>query len=163
MWWSFLHVLGWSTYIGGALVMELIWRPAQEQMPQSQIAVACQWMGRRYRWIAAMALALTGVSGLAMALRSDEEPTLSTPWGRTLMALVVVWLALVVTLAMITFYGHPSLHARMRADLSEEERAAARERVRRAIHRMDILLRVDLFLALLAGLLGASLHVGGVL
>jgi uncharacterized membrane protein len=163
LWWSFLHVLGWSTYIGGALVMELIWRPAQEEMPQSQIAVACQWMGRRYRWIAAMALALTGISGSAMALSSDEELTLSNPWGRTLVASVVVWLALVVTLAMITFYGHPSLHTRMRADLSEDERRAARERVRRAIHRMDILLRVDLFLALLAGLLGASLHVGGIL
>lgn len=161
--WSYLHVLGWSVYIGGALVMELIWRPAQESMPQSQIAVACQWMGRRYRWVAAIALGTVGVSGAALAVLSDEPMTLAEPWGRNLAALVVVWVALAVTLAAITFYGHPSLHTRMRPDLSDEERRAAREQVRRAIARMDKLLRVDLFLALLAGLLGAGMQVGGFL
>jgi uncharacterized membrane protein len=163
MWWTFLHVLGWSTYIGGALVMELIWRPAQEDMPQSQIAVACQWMGHRYRWIAAMALGSIGVSGAALLAQSDRHLSLSSSWGRTMWALILLWVALVITLGAIAFYGHPSLHSRMRADLSEEERKAARERVRRAIHRMDILLRVDLALALLATLLGAGLQVGGIL
>lgn len=160
MWWSFLHVLGWSTYIGGALVMELIWRPAQEAMPQSQIAVACQWMGRRYRWVAAVSLALIGLTGAVMLVHSDEPLTVSSSWGRTMVALIVVWFALVFTLGAITFYGHPSLHTRMSADASDEEREASRERVRRAIARMDKLLRLDLFLALLAALLGASLHAG---
>lgn len=163
MWWSFLHMLGWSTYIGGALVMELIWRPAQEEMPQSQIAVACQWMGRRYRYVATAALAVMGITGVALVVSSDEAITLSTSWGRTVVALIVVWFAMALTLASITFYGHPSLHTRMPANATDEERKASRERVRRAIRRMDILLRLDLFLALLAGLLGAGLHGGGVL
>lgn len=163
MLWSFLHMLGWSTYLGGALVMEFVWRPAQEAMPQSQIAVACQWMGRRYRWIAATSLALIALSGVALAAGGDEELTLSNSWGRTLAALVLVWLALVVTLAVISLSGHPGLHTRMAADVSESERTEAREKVRRAIRRMDMLLRVDLALALLAALLGASLHLGGVL
>jgi uncharacterized membrane protein len=163
MWWSFLHVLGWSTYIGGALVMELIWRPAQEAMPQSQIAVACQWMGRRYRWVAASSLVLIGVSGVPMLIRSDESLTWSTSWGRTMAALILVWLAMSATLAGIAFYGHPSLHSRMSADATDEERKASREQVRRAIARMDKLLRLDLFLALLAALLGAGLHSGGAL
>lgn len=163
MFWSFLHVLGWSTYVGGALVMELVWRPAQEAMPQSQIAVACQWMGRRYRWTAAVALALIGISGVAMVLRGDERLTWSTPWGRTVTALIIVWLAMSVVLATITFSGHPGLHARMPPDATDEERDAAREQVRRAISRMDRLLRLDLLLALAGALLGATLHSGGAL
>ena len=163
MWWSLLHVLGWSVYIGGALVMEFVWRPAQAAMPQSQIAVACEWMGRRYRWVAAASLALIGVSGVAMAIRSDETLTLSNPWGRTVAALIVVWVAMSATLAGIAISGHPSLHTRMSADATDEERKASREQVRRAIARMDTLLRLDLFLALLAALLGAGLHSGGAL
>lgn len=161
MWWTFLHVVGWSTYIGGALVMELIWRPAQNAMPQSQIAVACQWMGHRYRWIAALSLAALAVSGVGLLATSDHELTLSTSWGRTTWALILVWVALAATLAAIAFYGHPSLHTRMRADLTDDERRAAREQVRRGIRRMDVLLRIDLALALVAGLLGSSLHSGG--
>lgn len=163
MWWSFLHMLGWSVYIGGAFVMEFVWRPAQDAMPQSQIAVACQWMGRRYRWVAAVSLVLIGVSGVPMLIRSDETLTWSTSWGRTMTALILVWVAMSVTLGGITFYGHPSLHTRMSADATDKEREASREQVRRAISRMDKLLRLDLLLALLAGLLGASLHSGGAL
>lgn len=163
MWWTLLHVVGWSTYVGGALVMEFVWRPAQDAMPQSQIAVACRWMGRRYRWIAACSLAVLAVSGVGLAARSEHQLTLSTSWGRTACALVLVWLALAATLGAITFHGHPSLHTRMRADLPEEERRAAREQVRRAIGRMDLLLRIDLALALVAALLGSGLQAGGIL
>ncbi len=157
MWWSYLHVLGWSTYIGGALVMEIIWRPAQDAMPQSQIAVACQWMGRRYRWVAAVSLGLIGVSGAPMVIR-DHALVWSSGRGLTTIAVILVWVLMAVNLGAITFYGHPSLHTRMAADATEDERRAARERVRRAITRMDKLLRLDLWLALVAALLGAALH-----
>lgn len=163
LWWSMIHVLGWSTYLGGAIVMELVWRPAQDAMPQSQIAVACRWMGRRYRWVAAVSLVLIGVSGAALLVRSDETLTVATSWGRTMWALILSWVAMAVVLAALAFHGHPNLHTRMPAELTEDQRRAAREQVRRAIRRMDVLLRVDLALALLAALLGAGLRTGGIL
>lgn len=160
MGWSFLHVMGWATYLGGALVMELVWRPAQDHMPASQIAEACRWMGRRYRWVAATALGATGISGAGLVAGDGRPLDLATPYGRTVAALALMWLAMVASLAAITFLGHPGLHVRMPADLSEPEREAAREEVRRAITRMDRLLRVDLLLAIVATLLGASLSSG---
>jgi uncharacterized membrane protein len=83
--WTFVHVVSWSTYVGGALVMELVWRPAQQALPPSQTAVACQWMGRRYRWLSLVALLAAGVSGVA---RLDGAPDLGTsrgcwPWPPT--------------------------------------------------------------------------------
>jgi hypothetical protein len=98
-----------------------------------------------------------------MLLRGDHALTLSTSWGRTMAALILVWVAMCVTLGGIAFSGHPSLHTRVSAEATDEERKASRQQVRRAIARMDKLLRADLLLALLAGLLGASLHGGGAL
>jgi uncharacterized membrane protein len=158
---AWTHVVGWSFHFGGALLMELVWRPAQEGMPQSQIGVACQWMGRRYRWISAASLAVLGASGAVMAARSDHSLSLHDGYGRNLAVLVLLWLALVAVLAVLSISAHPGLHARMAPDATDEERGAARAQVARAIVRMDRLLRLELVLSALALLAGASLHVVG--
>jgi uncharacterized membrane protein len=159
--WAWIHVAGWAVYLGGALVMELVWRPAQRHLPQSQIAVACQWMGRRYRWVALSALLVAGVSGAALVVSDDRAVELSSSHGRTVLALGACWVVLVGTVAVIAVVAHPALHVRMSTELSDDERQAAREQVRRAIGRMDAILRFDLALALIAALLGASLESGG--
>ena len=171
--WTFVHAMSWSVYVGGAVVMEFVWRPAQQALPPSQTAVACQWMGRRYRWVASAALLAAGLSGAARLFESGylsaSRPwfraplTLSDGYGRTMLVLVVLWLALLTTVTMLTFIAHPALHTRMAADLTDQERRAARERVARAIRRMDRILRFDLYVALVALLLGASLSSGGLL
>jgi uncharacterized membrane protein len=158
---SWAHALGWSFHFGGALLMELVWRPAQLGMPQSQIGVACQWMGRRYRWLSAGALGVLGVSGAVMVVRSDESLSLAHAYGRTLVVLMLLWLALVVVLTVLSLSAHPGLHARMAPDATDEERRAARAEVARAIVRMDRLLRLELALSALALLVGAGLHVIG--
>lgn len=158
---AWTHALGWSFHFGGALVMELVWRPAQEGMPQSQIGVACQWMGRRYRWLSAGALGVLGLSGAVMAARSDQSLSLGHAYGRTLALLVVLWVALGAVLTVLALSAHPGLHARMAPDATPDERQAARALVARAIVRMDRLLRLELALSALALLVGASLHVTG--
>lgn len=169
--WTFVHVVAWSTHVGGTLVMELVWRPAQAHLPPSQTAVACQWMGRRYRWLALTALLAAGASGavrLADAdLRSPSAPADPLSWshgyGRTMIAAVVVWVALLAILGLLAVLAHPALHVRTPADMTDAERQAARQQVRRAITRMDRLLRLELVLALVALALGASLAHGGLL
>ncbi len=123
--WKLAHALGWSVHLGGALVMEFVWRPAQKGMPQSQIGVACQWMGRRYRWISAVALATIGVSGLAMLVDGDRSLSLGEPYGRTMLLLVMLWVALAVVLGVLSSSAHPGLHARIPSGASDEERKAA--------------------------------------
>lgn len=158
---TWVHALGWSFHFGGALVMELVWRPAQVGMPQSQIGVACQWMGRRYRWLSAVSLAVLGATGVIMAARADRSLSLAHAYGCTVAALVVLWLALATVLAVLATSAHPGLHTRMAPDATDEERRAARAAVARAIVRMDRLLRLELALSALALLVGASLHVTG--
>ncbi|MBV6506972.1 MAG: hypothetical protein JJLCMIEE_00009 [Acidimicrobiales bacterium] len=171
--WAFVHVLSWATYMGGALVMEFVWRPAQQHLPPSQTAVACQWMGRRYRWVALAALLGAGSSGAARLVAAGQislsppvfgdQLALSNGYGRTILATTVLWAVMLGTVGLLSLVAHPALHVRMRSDMTDEEREAARSAVMKAIRRMDIVLRVDLVLAAVAALLGASLSFGGIL
>ncbi|MCZ7534891.1 MAG: hypothetical protein M5T61_02380 [Acidimicrobiia bacterium] len=120
----YLELLAWSVYLGGALVMELVWRPAQEHMPMSQIGVACQIMGRRYRWVALAMLSLIAATSLTLLPgRSPQALTFSTQLGRTIIALVICWVLLVALVGSMAFFAHPSLHVRMPSHLDPDGRA----------------------------------------
>lgn len=160
-----LHALGWAAYLGGAVYMEVVWRPAQEHIPPSQTNVLCQRMGQRYRWLALSALALLAATGVGLVLvgPATTRPSLSLSgsYGRTLAALALCWAALVTLVAVMAVVAHPALHARTPAEMTAAERAIARESVRGAIRRMDLLLRVELGVAVVAVVLGTSLRFGG--
>lgn len=170
---AFTHVIGWATYVGGTIVMELAWRPAQDSMPPAQINEACQRMGWSYRWLALTALALIAATGVGRLLvagsLSITAPvfrwplTLSASYGRTMLALVALWCMLVTLVVVMAVVAHPALHVRMSSGMTDEERQTARATVKRAIRRMDALLRAEIVVALLAALLGASLPFGGML
>lgn len=160
-----LHALGWAAYLGGALFMELVWRPAQEHVPPSQINVVCQRMGRRYRWLALSALALIALSGAGLVLAEPpaRRPPLSVgePYWAVMLALALCWATLVTLVSVMAVVAHPALHARTPAAMTPEERTAARDEVRRAIRRMDVLLRCELGVGVLAVALGTSVRLGG--
>ena len=162
--WAYLGLLAWAVYLGGELVMELVWRPVQEHLPMAQIGVACQQMGRRYRWIALTMLVVTGVAAGASLVAREPGVSLSPadPYGRTLLLLGVCWMTLLGIVGLMAFLAHPALHVRMASDLDPAARAIARERVARAIWRMDRCLRAELVVALLATFVAATLTVGGI-
>lgn len=157
---GFALTLAWALYLGGTMAMELVWRPVQRYLPPGQVNVVCQKMGRRYRWIALGSLA---VAGAALAPDLRQPHLWSSSYGRTVCAGFACWLLLAAGVLTMTLRAHPALHRRHEADLSADERAAARERTRRAIRRMDVLLRSEIALALVAVLLAVSLPAGGVL
>ena len=149
-----VHALAWSIYVGGAIIMELVLRYAQASMRPSQVAVVCQKAGHRYRWWSCLCLALLLLTGLALA-----RPIVSgSPEAIVLFVLGGVWLALVLILALLSFYIHPEMHIRVSSSMTEEEVGRERQRVGRAIVRMDITVRIELALSMFAVLLGAGLH-----
>lgn len=166
-----LHVAGWAVYAGGAVTMEWVLRYAQRTMPPSQTAVVCKHAGSRYRWFALAALAVTGLTGLLLLLALDDsdlagrfsspELSLGDPYGRTVLLLGVAWLMLFAVLSSMAFWLHPAQARRSRPEMSKEEIQAERERVGRAMKRMEWALRIELVVSLLAIGLGASLHAGG--
>ena len=166
-----LHAVAWAVYVGGALTMEWILRYVQRTMPPSQVGIVCKQSGMRYRWLALGSLVVIGVTGALMLLSTDDtalagqagNPALSLgdPYGRTVLLLSIVWLALFVTVAFMAFWLHPAQRKRSHPGMTEPEIAAERQRVGRAIKHMDRALRFELVVSVLAVFIGASLHLGG--
>ncbi|MCL4414061.1 MAG: hypothetical protein ACYCUF_00470 [Acidimicrobiales bacterium] len=144
---GFLTTIGWAAYLGGALVMELVWRPLQRDLPPGQTGVLCQRMGRRYRWVALFALGVAGASWIAARL-AGNAPVSVAPWQVVLAG--ASWAALASLVLAMGALVHPLSHLRSRAGASSEERAAARARRLRAMRLMNAMLRVELCIALLA-------------
>jgi uncharacterized membrane protein len=168
-----LHSLAWATYVGGALTMDFILRHAQKTMPPSQVGIVCKNAGGRYRWIALGTLLVIGATGLAMVLRTgdgdladrvgDPRLSLSDAYGQTLLGLTLTWVLALAAVASMAFWLHPAQARRSTPDMTREQIQAERERIGRAIGRMDRVLRFELWLSLVSMALGASLHVGGIL
>jgi uncharacterized membrane protein len=165
------HAAAWAVYAGGSITMEWVLRYAQRTMPPSQVAVVCKNAGTRYRWFALASLTVTGLTGAAMLLRVDDAGlagrlgspalTLSDPYGRTMLLLVIGWLALFAVVSGMAFWLHPAQRKRSRPDMSSDEIAAERLRIGQAIKRMDRALKFELVTAVLCVGVGASLHGGG--
>ena len=166
-----VHALAWATYVGGALTMDFILRFAQKTMPPSQVGVVCKKSGGRYRWVALGALLVIGLTGLIMVLSTsdsdlagrvgDPRLSLSDSYGRTLLLLTITWLLALAAVSAMAFVLHPAQAKRSKPDMTKDEIQAERERIGRAIKRMDRVLRFELYLSIVSVLLGASLHAGG--
>ena len=170
-WLTALHVLGWSVHVGGAVTMEWVLRYAQRTMPPSQTGVVCQDAGHRYRWFALASVTLVGITGLALVLNLDEADlvartgtdhlTLANAYGRTLVLLALAWAIIFAAVAAMAFVLHPAQARRSLPDATREEIQQERQRVWRAIRRMEVALRTELVVSLVAMALGASLVHGG--
>lgn len=140
-----------ALYLGGAISMELLLRHAQRYLPGPQTAVTCQVSGKVWKRWGQGALLVWGASTLGL-LAWVLPRALSRALGT---AFFVVWIALAGVLATLSLVAHPALAQRIRPNASSEERLRAREELKRAIRRMDVLLRVELALASLLTLLTA--------
>ena len=65
---GYLFTVEWAVYVGGALFMELVWRPLQRHVPPAQTGVLCNAMGRRYRWLALGSLGLIAATAVEHGL-----------------------------------------------------------------------------------------------
>ncbi|MCL4866780.1 MAG: CopD family protein [Gemmatimonadales bacterium] len=170
---GWLHAMAWAVYVGGALTMEWVLRYAQREMPGPQVGVVCKNAGMRYRWLALACLAVIGVTGAWMLLRLDEAHLLARPgapmlslsdsYGRTVLLLAATWGLLLATVAFMAFVLHPAQRKRSKPEMTKDEVAAERQRVGRAISRMDKALKFELLLAVVSVGIGASLHAGGLI
>lgn len=152
---STVHGLAWSVYVGGAICMELVLRYAQKFMKPSQVAVVCQKSGRRYRWWSLFCLLALLVSGILLANRDGASYDPRTIAGFALWGLIGLWAVQMFILGLLSFRIHPDMHARLTTDMTPEQMKIERARVGVAISRMDTTVRIELFCAIVAVLLGS--------
>ncbi len=136
--------------------MEFVLNYAQQSMRPSQTAVVCEFSGRRYRWWSFLCLLTLMVTGALLALRSNWS--VDSVQGFSMMLLVLLWLVQMLILGLLTFRFHPDMHARLHTTMTPEQMKLERSRVGVAIVRMARTVRIELAVAVLAMLTGASLH-----
>lgn len=161
---AWIHILAWAVYLGGAIAMEFILRHAQSFMRGSQVAVVCQNSGRKYRWLSFVCLLLLLVTGLMRAgitesTESTEITETTLLYSFLLFSIVLIWVLLLGILGLLSFHIHPEMHLRVSPSMTEQEVTIERQRVGVAIRQMDIWVRIELLLALLATLAGAALRI----
>lgn len=170
---GYTHDLSIAVYIGGAVSMEFVLGPAQNSIPPAQAQVMGQKTADRFLWLAWGSLIAIFVSGVLRLQRlgfivrdwNPFRPPLAwdSSYGRTVFAMFLIWCLLVVNGLLITLYFRRRLTGKMQAGTSQAQVAAAQQSKQQAAEWVQRLTRIDLALALVAALLGASLKVGGIL
>lgn len=167
---AFIHDLSVAVYLGGAVAMEFILAPAQGAIPPAQAQVMGEKTSQRFLvlvWISLILILITGVlrlylKGMIGGASMFVPPlTLDYSYGRTAFALFIVWLILMINGALITFVFRPKLTGKVAAGVSRDQADRSRDGKMFAATWIQHLTRIDLVLAVIAVLLGASLLRGG--
>lgn len=169
---AFIHDLSVAVYLGGAVAMEFILAPAQRAIPPAQAQVMGEKTSDRFLvlvWVSLILILITGIlrlyfKGMIGGDAFFRAPlTLDYSYGQTMFTLFMVWLILMINGALITFVFRPRLTGRMAAGVSRDQADKSRDSMMSAATWIQHLTRIDLVLAVLAVLLGASLLRGGVI
>jgi len=168
----FVHDLAVAVYVGGAIAMEFVLAPAQQAIPPAQAQVMGEKTSDRFLilvWISLLLIFVTGVMRLQFRglLGGDNffiaPLTLDFSYGRTLLGMLVIWIILVVNGALITFVFRPILKGKLGSGSSQNVANQNRDAKISAATWIQYLTQIDLGLAVLAVLFGASLLRGGLL
>jgi uncharacterized membrane protein len=127
----------------------------------------------RFLWLVWGSLGLIILTGFLrlehMGMIVWEWPFFETPlvlsdsYGRTLLAMFVLWCVLVINGALITWYFRPRLQGKLTSRTSAAEVAAAQNAKIAAATWVQRLTRIDLGVAAVIALMGASLKWGGLI
>lgn len=170
---TFLHIASIAAYAGGAFVMEFVLTPAQKAVPPAQSRIVGEKTSGRYlvvAWTALGMLFITCVARLMLThLLSLTPPffrdrlTLGDSYGRTTLALFVVWLVLVSNGLILTFKIRPKLVQKFDPGAGAQTVAATQKDQEKWAAWASRIVRIDLGLAVVAIVLGVSLRFGGLI
>lgn len=170
---GYLHDLGVATYLGGAVAMEFVLGPAQASIPPAQAQIMGQKTAERFLWLVWGSLALIVVTGVLRLEHLgfmdwtwpffDSSLSLSESYGRTVLAMFLLWCLLVGNGLLITFVFRPRLAGKITPGTSAAQVTANQGAKLQAATWVQRLTRIDLGVAVVIALLGASLKWGGLI
>lgn len=162
-WIRLLHILAVATYVGTAIFFDFILGPALRFIPPGQATIVTQRVSRVFTYLAWACWAVILATGLArLYVAGSLSPSLlHYRYGWWILAKIILLALLVINGLLVSFWLRPQIEVRLDPSAPAEILTTTQERVLRAAERLNRITHVNVALALLALMVGASLAYGG--
>lgn len=162
-----LHLVFAAVFVGSNIFLDFLLTPSLDVIPPGQAARLGDKLGTQFallNWITLIGLPVTG--GLLL-WRLGDLPALRdhryymTGYGGALLLMMLIWLSLIVTAAILTFYLRPRVVVKLPYDVTRQQVEAVRADAILYAGWMRRLARYNAVASTLAIVIGGVLRFGG--
>ncbi|HVA76242.1 MAG TPA: hypothetical protein VNF27_00020 [Candidatus Binataceae bacterium] len=127
-----LHLLFAAVFVGSNIFLDFLLTPSLDVIPPGQAARLGDKLGTQFailNWITLLGLPLTG---FLLLWRLGDLPALMnhryymTGYGGALLLMILIWVSLMVTAAILTFYLRPRVIVKLPFDTTRQQVEGAR-------------------------------------
>jgi uncharacterized membrane protein len=162
-----LHILFAAVFVGSNVFLDFLLTPRLDLIPPGQAARLGERLGVDFavlNWITLAGLPLTGLLMLwRMATIGDllTRDFYVRGYGVALTTMIAIWLSLVVTASILTFYLRPRVVVKLPYDVTRQQVEGARTDAIRYAGWMRWFARYNVIASMVAVLVGGFLRYGG--
>ncbi len=164
-----LHILFAAVFVGSNVFLDFLLTPRLDVIPPGQAARLGDKIGVDFailNWITLGGLPLTGLLllwRLSAIGRLITWQFYGSGYGVALLSMMTIWLSLVVTAAILTFYLRPRVLIKVPYDTTRQQVESARQDAMLYATWMQRLARFNVIVSVLAILVGGFLRFSGFL
>ncbi len=162
-----LHILLAAIFVGSNVFLDFLLTPRLDLIPPGQAARLGDKIGVDFailNWITLGGMPLTGLLLLWRSSTIGQLVTLefyTTGYGTALAAMMAIWLTLVISAAILTFYLRPRVLVKLPYDTTRQQVEGARKEAIRYANWMRWFARYNVISSMLAIMIGGFLRFGG--
>jgi uncharacterized membrane protein len=162
-----IHLLFAAVFVGSNVFLDFLLTPRLDLIPPGQAARLGDKLGTDFailNWITLVGLPL---SGLLLLWRLGELPSLLDPeffaggYGAALLTMITIWLTLIITAAILTFYLRPRVVVKLPYNATRQQVEGSRTDAVRYANWMKRLARYNVISSMVAIVIGGFLRFGG--
>lgn len=164
-----LHMLFAGVFVGSNVFLDFLLTPGLDLIPPGQAARLGEKLGVDFAWLNWACLVGLPVTGLWLLWRFGPIAQLLhlsfylTAYGVALLIMMLIWLSLVVTAIILTWYLRPLVIVKLTYDATRQEVEDSRTQAVAAAESMRTYARYNVIVAVINILIGGFLRFGGFL
>jgi uncharacterized membrane protein len=162
-----LHLLFMATFVGSNIFLDFLLTPRLDLIPPGQAARLGDKLGTDFAWLNWIALAGLPLTGITLTWRLGNLPALLDRsflfggYGVGLLLMMTIWLSLVITAAILTFYLRPRVVVKLPYNATRQQVEGSRTNAIKYADWMKTLARYNVISSIVALLIGGFLRFGG--
>ncbi|MGA7870947.1 MAG: hypothetical protein WCA22_08610 [Candidatus Binatus sp.] len=162
-----MHILFAAVFVGSNVFLDFLLTRRLDLIPPGQAARLGDKLGTDFailNWITLLGLPLSGLLQLWRLgqLSSFLDPSFFVSgYGAALLTMITIWLSLVITAAILTFYLRPRVVVKLPYDATRQQVEGSRTEAVRYANWMRRLARYNVISSMVALVIGGFLRFGG--